>query len=39
MLLVVVTIVCWSIAVWLFWKWDIGCFRSEIQKGNDPKSK
>jgi hypothetical protein len=30
-MLVIVTIVSWSIAAWLFWKWDIGCYRSEFQ--------
>jgi hypothetical protein len=29
--LVLVTIVCWSLAAWLFWKWDIGGYRSEFQ--------
>lgn len=29
--LVLVTIVSWTIAGWLFWKWDIGCYRSEFQ--------
>ena len=29
--LVLVTIVSWSIAAWLFWKWDIGCYRSDFQ--------
>ena len=40
---VVVTIVCWLIAAWLFWKWDLGSFRSEFQnrskKGGEPQSK
>ena|GEM_PF-1346655 len=39
----VVMIGCWSLAAWLFWKWDIGCYRSEFQKrskkGDPPKSK
>ena len=30
-MLVVVTIISWSIAAWMFWKWDIGCYRSEFQ--------
>ena len=29
--LVLVTIVCWSLAAWLFWKWDIGGYRSDFQ--------
>lgn len=29
--LVLVTLVCWSLAAWLFWKWDIGGYRSEFQ--------
>jgi len=29
--LVLVTAVCWSLAAWLFWKWDIGGYRSEFQ--------
>ena len=28
--LVLVTIVCWSLAAWLFWKWDLGGYRSEF---------
>ncbi len=28
----VVTIGCWSLAAWLFWKWDIGGYRSEFHK-------
>lgn len=30
--LVLVTIVCWSLAAWLFWKWDIGGYRFEARK-------
>jgi hypothetical protein len=34
------TIICWSIAAWLFWKWDIGFYRSRIEqrlrKGKKP---
>jgi hypothetical protein len=41
-MLAAVTIVCWSIAAWLFWKWDIGSYRSEFQscskKEGDPES-
>jgi len=41
--LVLVTIVCWSLAAWLFWKWDIGGYRSDFQnrskKTGDPQSK
>jgi hypothetical protein len=41
--LVLVTIVCWSLAAWLFWKWDIGGYRSDFQnrsrKVGDPQSK
>jgi hypothetical protein len=29
--LVLVTIVCWSLAAWLFWRWDIGGYRSDFQ--------
>ncbi len=29
--LVLVTLVCWSLAAWFFWKWDIGGYRSEFQ--------
>lgn len=43
MFLVVVTIVCWLIAAWLFWIWNLGSFRSEFQirskKGGEPQSK
>ena len=28
--LVLVTAVCWSLAAWLFWEWDIGGYRSEF---------
>lgn len=38
--LVLVTIICWSLAAWSFWKWDIGGYRSGFQsrskKGGDP---
>jgi hypothetical protein len=27
-----ITIICWSLAAWLFWKWDIGCYRSEFEQ-------
>lgn len=27
-----VTLFCWIIAAHLFWKWDIGCCRSEFQR-------
>jgi hypothetical protein len=41
--LVLVTIVCWSLAAWLFWKWDVGGYRSDFQnrskKGGASKSK
>jgi hypothetical protein len=41
--LVLVTIACWSLAAWLFWKWDIGGYRSDFQnrskKTGDPQSK
>jgi len=30
-LLLSVTGTCWSLAAWLFWKWDIGGYRSEFQ--------
>ncbi len=35
-----ITIICWSLAAWLFWKWDIGRYRSEfeqrLKKGKKP---
>jgi hypothetical protein len=31
-LFLVITIICWSLAAWLFWKWDIGCYRSEFER-------
>ncbi len=40
---VIVTIASWLIGAWLFWKWDLGSFRSEFQnhsrKGGDLESK
>jgi hypothetical protein len=30
-LLLSVTGIYWSLAAWLFWKWDIGGYRSEFQ--------
>jgi len=27
-----ITIVCWSTAAWLFWKWDIGFHRSRFEQ-------
>jgi hypothetical protein len=29
--IVLVTVICWSLAAWLFWKWDLGGYRSEFQ--------
>ncbi len=28
-LILIVFLVCWPLAGWLFWKWDIGGYRSE----------
>jgi hypothetical protein len=25
-------VVCWPIGAWLFWKWDIGGYRSERER-------
>jgi hypothetical protein len=30
-LLLSVTAICWSLAAWLFWKWDMGGYRSEFE--------
>lgn len=27
-----ITIICWSTAAWLFWKWDIGFHRSRLEQ-------
>lgn len=40
-LLLSVTGICWSLAAWLFWNWDIGGYRTDFQlrkkkKRNDP---
>ena len=31
-LFLLITIICWGTAAWLFWKWDIGCYRSEFEQ-------
>jgi hypothetical protein len=31
-LFIFITTICWSLAVWLFWKWNIGCYRSEFEQ-------
>ncbi len=35
--LVLVAIVCWINAAWLFWKWDIGGYRSAFQRRSKKK--
>lgn len=32
MMLIIITLVCWSIAVYMFWKWDLGGYRSEYEE-------
>ena len=34
----VCALICWSIGAWLFWKWDIGAYRSEWEERHKKES-